>query len=121
MSGGGPGSGAADGPVHDLDGVPTGGTSGAIWTLAGSEDLNANLVRLGPGAGVGAHRNDEVDVLVYVRSGAGDVRIDGRAHALGAGSLVLIRRGTTRSIHAGAQGLTYLTVHRRRGPLQIRR
>jgi hypothetical protein len=40
-----------------------GSRGGVIWTLEGSGDLNANLVRFDAGGGVGEHVNDEVDVL----------------------------------------------------------
>lgn len=32
---------------------------------------------------------------------------------------ILLERGTRRGIRAGADGLRYLSIHRRRGPLQI--
>jgi len=40
-------------------------------------------------------------------------------HALTAGCAFLVERGTRRGIRAGADGLRYLSIHRRRGPLQI--
>jgi quercetin dioxygenase-like cupin family protein len=115
------GGAAPGGPVHDLGQVPTGGASGVVWSLPGGEDLNVNVVRLAPGAVVEAHRNDEVDVVVHVRSGEGEITVEQRRHALGPDCVVLIERGATRSIRAGGQGLTYLTVHRRRGPLGVGR
>lgn len=107
--------------VADLGALPATGGSGVIWTLTEGRDLNANLVRLQPDDAIGASRNDEVDVLVYVQSGTGYVLVDGVTQPLRADHVLLIERGATRSIHAGEQGLTYLTVHRRRGPLTIRR
>jgi quercetin dioxygenase-like cupin family protein len=61
----------------------------------------------------------ELDVLVIVLGGDGVVSIDQRAHAICAGSALLIERGRTRAIRAGADGIRYLAVHRRRGPLQL--
>lgn len=107
--------------VTDVTAVPTSGGSGVIWTLTEGRDLNVNLVRLQPGDAIDAHRNDEVDVLLHVRSGAGHLVVDGHTHPLRVDHLVLVERGATRSIHAGGDGLTYLTVHRRRGPLTIGR
>jgi quercetin dioxygenase-like cupin family protein len=54
-----------------------------------------------------------------VLGGHGRAIIDDRPHALAAGSAILIPLGTRRRITAGAMGLRYLSVHRRRGPLQI--
>src|SRR5688572_11499498 len=56
--------------------------NGVHWTLRSASDLNANLVRLEPGAEMGAHRNDEVDVLVVVLSGSGHLVSDTRTVAL---------------------------------------
>ena len=58
-------------------------------------------------------------MLVVVLDGHGSAIIDGDAHDLAAGSAILIPRGTRRAITAGDPGLRYLSVHRRRGPLQI--
>jgi uncharacterized cupin superfamily protein len=61
----------------------------------------------------------ELDVLLMVLEGGGMARIDGQEHALVAGSLLLVEKGSTRVIRAGSGGLRYLSVHRRRGPLQV--
>src|SRR5215208_4327915 len=90
------------------------GREGVVWTLEGSGDLNANLVRFGPGRGVGEHVNDEVDVLVLGVSGSGIVVVDGEEHALESGRLVFVPRGSRRCIRSASEGFAYLTVHRRR-------
>jgi len=92
--------------------------TGPLWGMA-SPDLNATLLAWPPGHGVEAHVNAELDVLVIVLAGDGSAIIDGEAHALAPGSALLIPRATRRAITAGAAGLRYLSVHRRRGPLQI--
>jgi len=94
---------------------------GAVWSLPANGDLNANLVRIGPNAGIDAHRNSEVDVLVLVRSGAGEIVVDGRVSSVAADDLMLIPRNSTRAIRAGERGLVYVTVHRARGPLTVGR
>jgi len=99
----------------DLDGQR--GT-GPLWGI-GSEDLNATLLGWGPGGGVGEHVNAERDVLIVVTEGSGLVMIDGREHSLRAQHVLLIRKGARRRITAGGQGMRYLSVHLRRGPLQI--
>ena len=95
--------------------------TGVIWTLLESGDLNANLVRFEAGGGVGEHINDEVDVIFIGVSGTGSVRTNGEEHRLSAGTLVLARRGMRRSTLALSECFSYLTIHRRRGPLQIER
>jgi quercetin dioxygenase-like cupin family protein len=94
------------------------GGRGTVWTLEHGDDLNANLVRL-VGGNIGEHTNDEVDVLMLGVSGAGAVEVEGQRHELGRGALVFVPRGARRSVHAGPEGLAYLSVHRRRGPLAV--
>jgi uncharacterized cupin superfamily protein len=91
---------------------------GPLWGMA-SMDLNATLLAWSPGHVVAEHVNGELDVLVVVLDGRGSAIIDGQAHELTAGSALLIPRGTHRCITADEPGLRYLSVHRRRGPLQI--
>ncbi|MDX6676016.1 MAG: hypothetical protein QOE31_68 [Solirubrobacteraceae bacterium] len=92
--------------------------SGPLWGLA-SHDLNATLLAWPAGRGVAEHVNAELDVLVVVLDGAGSVVVDGAAHVLTSGAALLIPRGARRRIAAGEGGMRYLSVHRRRGPLQI--
>src|SRR5918992_2426515 len=92
---------------------------GVIWALAGSGDLNVNLVRFEAGGGVGEHVNEEVDVLFVGVAGSGSVRVDGEEHVLSAGTLVFAPRGARRSTGTSSGVFAYLTVHRRRGPLRI--
>jgi uncharacterized cupin superfamily protein len=105
---------AADGPV-DLLG-PSG--TGPLWGMA-STDLNATLLSWPAGHELAEHVNAELDVLIVVLGGSGTALVDGEHHALEAGCALLIARGATRRITAGDGGLRYLSVHRRRGPLQI--
>ena len=97
----------------------TGQHAGVIWTLEGSGDLNANLVRFDRGGGVGEHVNEEVDVVFVGVAGSGFVRVDGEEHVLSAGRLVFAPKGARRSTSTSSDGFAYLTVHRRRGPLRV--
>jgi quercetin dioxygenase-like cupin family protein len=106
--------------VTDLGALPTWGGDGVVWSLPHGGDLDANLVRLGPDAAIGEHRNDEVDVLVYVQSGTGELVGDGRVQRLSGQVAALIPRGSRRSIRAGTRGLTYLSIHRRRDGLALK-
>ena len=105
---------ASEGPV-DLLGLAG---KGPLWGMA-STDLNATLLAWPPGHAVAEHVNDELDVLLVTLQGHGHVVIDGETHDLAAGSAILVPRGTRRAITAGDDGVRYLSVHRRRGPLQI--
>jgi quercetin dioxygenase-like cupin family protein len=95
------------------------GREGVIWTLEGSGDLNANLVRFGAGEGVGEHANDEVDVLIVGVSGSGLVGVDGEEHPVSSGIMVFVPKGVRRSTRATSESFAYLSVHRRRGLLRI--
>ena len=99
--------------------VNAGDRAGVIWTLDASSDLNANLVHFGTGQGVEEHVNDEVEVIVVGVSGSGIVTVAREEHALSAGVLVFIPKGAGRSIVSTSEEFAYLTVHRRRRPLQI--
>ena len=104
----------------DVAAIERGGTSGAVWSLPHGGDLDANAVVLQPGDAVGAHVNDEVDVVVIGVSGHGAVEIDGNDHRLAAGWLVFVPKGATRSIAAARdEGVVYVTVHRARSGLRI--
>lgn len=89
---------------------------GAIWSL-NCEQLNVNLMRLSVGEGIPAHVNGELDVLLAVFEGAGELTVDGAAHALGPGVALVVPRGARRSIRCLQGPLVYLTTHKQRGGL----
>ncbi len=95
------------------------GQAGVVWTLQGSSELNANLVRFETGDGVRGHVNDEVDVVIVGVSGSGSVRVDDEEHPLSSGTMTFVPRGARRSTRSTSGDFAYLTVHRRRGPLRI--
>jgi quercetin dioxygenase-like cupin family protein len=100
------------------------GAAGILWKLADAgRQLDANLVRLAPGARVPAHAEPDLDVLVLVVAGTGELDADPRQPRtpLAAGALVWLPHGATRGIAAGEQGLSYVTVHRRRPGMRIGR
>ncbi|QMU79715.1 hypothetical protein GXW83_32450 [Streptacidiphilus sp. PB12-B1b] len=95
---------------------------GALWRLAEpGRQLDANLVRLAPGAEVGEHVEGELDVLLVVVEGGGHL---GRGaeprEELHARTVAWLPRGSRRSLHAGSEGLVYLTAHQRRPGLDIK-
>jgi quercetin dioxygenase-like cupin family protein len=91
---------------------------GPLWGIA-SEELNATLLSWPPGEGVADHVNAERDVLIVVMAGSGLAIVDDEERPLRAGHALLIGKGSRRAIQAGDRGLRYLSVHGRRGPLQI--
>ena len=99
--------------------ITAGERAGAIWSLQGSEDLNANLVRFASGRGVDEHTNAEVDVIFVGVSGSGVITVDGDEHLLSTGTMVFVPKGTRRSTSSTSEGFAYLSIHRRRGPLRI--
>jgi quercetin dioxygenase-like cupin family protein len=93
---------------------------GPVWGTE-SDDLNATLLAWSAGEANPEHVNAERDVLMVVVSGGGSLEVDGEAHELAAGDAVLVPRGASRRLAAGPDGIRYLSVHRRRGGLQIRK
>lgn len=105
--------------VVDLGTTDTRGPAGVVWNLPHSGDLDANLVRLHADGVISAHVNDDVDVLLSVIAGRGEVSIDGITHELRSDIVALVPKGARREIRAGADGITYLSIHRRRPPLAV--
>ncbi|MGX1135562.1 quercetin dioxygenase-like cupin family protein [Streptomyces glaucescens] len=114
---------AAEGPrvLCDVEALSAAGSapSGALWRLAEpGRQLDANLVRIPPEGGVATHVEPELDVLVLVVAGDGTLGTE-PPQPLTAGSLVWLPHGSARSLTAGQNGLSYVTVHRRRPGMQI--
>jgi len=109
-------------PPVDLAGLAAGGNHpGARWRLDG-EDLQANLVRLGRGDRIEPHRNDEVDVLVVVVLGRGELTLDGQVHQLAPMVVAHLPKGAVRAVEPVDGLLVYLSIHRHRSAgLQVGR
>jgi quercetin dioxygenase-like cupin family protein len=96
--------------------------AGVLWKLAESgRQLDANLIRLPAGEHIATHAEPDLDVLILVVTGDGAMDTPEGALPLSEGVLLWLPHGSTRSITAGSQGLAYVTVHRRRPGMQIRR
>jgi quercetin dioxygenase-like cupin family protein len=63
---------------------------------------------------IAPHRNDEVEVLVVIVSGRGELTLDGQVHQLAPMVVAHLPKGTVRAIEAVDGPLAYLSVHRRR-------
>jgi quercetin dioxygenase-like cupin family protein len=89
---------------------------GVQWGIE-TRDLDVNLVHLDPLSRVETHLNLEVDVVILGLEGTGWIWLGADEHRLDPQVLAVAPRGITRSIAAGRDGLTYVTLHRRRRPL----
>lgn len=107
--------------VRALAGEPP-APRGVLWKLAEpGRQLDANVVRLPAGERIAAHAEPDLDVLVLVVAGGGTMDTPGGALTLAEGALLWLPHGSERGITAGPGGLAYVTVHRRRPGMQIRR
>ncbi len=96
------------------------GATGVIWKLQMRErDLDSNIIALGPGATIGEHAGPDVDVLIHVLGGSGQLVTELTALELRAGTLAWLPRRSLRQFTAGTGGLRYLTVHQRRQALTL--
>lgn len=94
--------------------------AGALWKLEVQErHLDANIIRLRADDRIAPHRGPDLDVLVFVVAGDGELITTAGTSALRSGDLAWLPRGSERSFHAGPEGLSYLTVHPRRPALHI--
>jgi uncharacterized protein (DUF2249 family) len=92
----------------------------AAWKLQARErDLDSNIIRLPPTGIIGRHTGPDVDVLVHVLDGTGELATENGTVALTPGALVWLPRRSSRQFTAGTDGLSYLTVHQRRQALTL--
>ncbi|WP_406504509.1 hypothetical protein [Streptomyces sp. NBC_00212] len=93
---------------------------GALWRLAESgRGLDANLLRLPPGRTIDEHTDLQLDVLLIVFEGGGQLRTETGAQELRPLCALWLPKGSRRSLAAGVDGMGYLSVHVRRPGLTI--
>jgi uncharacterized protein (DUF2249 family)/quercetin dioxygenase-like cupin family protein len=101
-------------------GTTAAGATGVIWKLQMRErDLDSNVIALAPGATIDAHAGPDVDVLIHVLAGSGQLSTELDTLALRTGTLIWLPRRSRRQFAAGPDGLKYLTVHQRRQALTL--
>jgi uncharacterized protein (DUF2249 family) len=93
---------------------------GAVWTLPARErDLDANIIALPPGGTIESHAGPDLDVLIHVLAGSGELVTEVHTIPLDTGAMVWLPRRSLRRFVAGPTGLRYFTVHRRRTALVL--
>jgi uncharacterized protein (DUF2249 family)/quercetin dioxygenase-like cupin family protein len=94
--------------------------TGAAWKLQVRErDLDSNIIALPPGGTIDAHTGPDLDVLIHVLAGSGQLTTELDTIDLRAGLLLWMPRRSRRQFTAGTDGLRYLTVHQRRQALVL--
>ncbi|TDC88907.1 hypothetical protein E1161_22770 [Saccharopolyspora aridisoli] len=96
------------------------GESGAVWKLQEEQrDLDSNIIALLPEGTIDAHTGPDLDVLIHVLAGSGQLATELDTLELMPGALVWLPRRSRRQFTAGPEGLRYLTVHQRRQALVL--
>ena len=101
------------GILIDLAALGAGTGGGPRWGHE-SEDLDLTLLAWTAGQGVATHRNTEVDVVLIVVAGAGEVTVNAEQYHLTPGQALLIPKGAERAIQCAGDHFSYLSLHRRR-------
>lgn len=98
----------------------TSDAKGAVWTLpVRDRDLDVNVIAIPAGGTIDAHVGPDLDVLIHVVAGSGELVTEAGTLELKTGALVWLPRRAQRQFTAGSAGLRYLTVHRRRQALVL--
>ncbi|MFD5481476.1 hypothetical protein [Streptomyces hawaiiensis] len=118
---------AADAPVPRILGnagslaATDPASTGALWRPAEpGRQLDANLIHIPPQGSIDARAAPDLDVLLLVVAGDGTLGSAAGPHRVESGSLVWLPHGSVRSVTAGENGLSYMTVPRRRPGMQIK-
>ena len=93
---------------------------GSVWQLEpGARDLDSNIIALPPHEEIGQHVGPDLDVLILVLQGSGELQTELDVIPLQQGSLLWLPRKSQRGFIAGPNGLQYFTVHQRKPALGI--
>jgi quercetin dioxygenase-like cupin family protein len=91
-----------------------------VWKLqVRQRDLDSNIICLQPGTSIDAHAGPDLDALLIVLDGAGQLITELNALELRPGALAWLPRRSRRQFTAGPYGLSYVTIHRRRQSLVL--
>lgn len=104
----------------DTADTATADVTGAAWKLqARDRDLDSNIIALPPDGTVDAHAGPDLDVLIHVLAGSGQMATELGTIDLTPGVLLWMPRRSRRQLTASPDGLRYLTVHQRRQALVL--
>lgn len=93
---------------------------GSIWQLQPTaRDLDSNIIALPANDEIGLHIGPDLDVLILILQGTGELQTELNVLELQQGALVWLPRNAQRRFIAGPQGIQYLTVHQRKPTLNI--
>jgi hypothetical protein len=110
------------GNAFDVAAAPDDGRAGALWKLEPDpRHLDSNIVRVPADTAIAPHAGPDLDVMMLVLGGGGELLTASDRIPLSPGALVWLPRLSSRSIAAGPDGLTYLTVHPKRPPMTIQK
>lgn len=94
--------------------------AGAVWKLQMRErDLDSNIIHLPAGETIDAHNGPDLDVMIHVLQGGGQLTTELDTLDLAPGMLLWLPKRSRRQFNAGPEGLHYLTVHQRRQTLAL--
>jgi uncharacterized protein (DUF2249 family) len=85
----------------------------------GTATWTPRIIRLPAQGTIEAHAGPDLDVLIHVLAGSGELTTELDTIALEPGALLWLPRRSRRQFQAGPDGLTYLTVRRRRQALTL--
>lgn len=109
--------------VADANALPQDSTAdpaGSVWQLApGARDLDSNIIALPANDEIALHNGPNLDVLILILHGSGELHTELNVIALQQGALVWLPKYAQRRFVAGPEGMQYLTVHQRKPTLNI--
>lgn len=94
--------------------------AGVVWKLeVASREIDADVTKLSAGQDTGMHVGPEIDALIHVLSGSGELTTELSTIELTAGALLWLPKRSRRQFVAGPDGLRYLTIHQKRQFLNL--
>jgi mannose-6-phosphate isomerase-like protein (cupin superfamily) len=78
------------------------------------EDLDLTVLTWPEFRGIESHVNREVDVVTLVIAGEGAAVVDGVTYELRLGQILLIPKGSERSLRSLSSDFRYVNIHKRR-------
>lgn len=94
--------------------------AGVVWKLeVQSRELDADVTSLAAHQDTGMHIGPEMDAMIHVLSGSGELHTELGIIELVPGALLFMPKRSRRQFSAGCDGLRYLTVNQKRQFLNL--